>query len=70
MFIKIKILQFLLIKYFTLFTYELFARVQLVYGEGKQMSSYLLLQCKTSLIKLYGEGKQISIYLFCNVKPI
>jgi len=41
-----------LIKYFTLFTYELFARVQQVYGEGKQMSNYLLLQCKTNLIKL------------------
>jgi len=29
--------------------YELFARVQQGYGEGKQTSNYLLLQCKTNL---------------------
>jgi len=33
MFIKIKILQFLLIKYFTLSTCKLFARVQLRYKD-------------------------------------
>jgi hypothetical protein len=41
----------MLIKHFTLFTYELFARVQLVHGKGKQASNHLLLQCKTNLIK-------------------